>query len=194
MIVPRAEDRRLRRALDRLEQLFDEQQAPIARQLRPGLDAATLAELTAGLTPGLPAEVRIWFSWHDGAEVRGWESTLPNGLLLLSLQEALEEHAAVLAEPGTESYYSPLWLPLCGRGGYFIAIDRAVAGGEVTPVRYVGPEETDAFVVKAASLTEMIETWVRMCEEGYWRYDHTNGQWEDHLAEIPLQLRITRLV
>jgi hypothetical protein len=33
-----------------------------------------------------------------------------------------------------------------------------------------------------------------MLDEGYWVYDREAGDWEDHYAEIPLELRHTDLV
>jgi len=98
-------DARLEELLPRLEQLWAQLGAPIADQLAPGLTEAELSarERAAGLS--LPAELRIWWGWHDGVRRLqpgtrlGLESLVcaPPSLEQLFLQHYGDELAALEA-------------------------------------------------------------------------------------------------
>jgi len=77
--------------LQRLDAFFFEQDAPIAKALRPGLSQVDLDAAEAEVGFPFPQEVRDWYAWHNGVDedVPGM-IRLPNLMLLSSGREALK--------------------------------------------------------------------------------------------------------
>lgn len=189
----------MQRALAGFEARIVAQGAPAARLLRPGLADDQIDALTAHLPFAIPAEVRTWFGWHDGVDTPlDDHARLPCGDLL-SLTGALSQRESLLAQPVPDALrefrdFCPSWLPI-RHGGRYIVVDCGVAPSDVSPVRTV--DFWTEYVwedVRAPSVTAMVELWNQLIDDGYWRYDRALGDWEDHFAEMPLELRHNQLV
>jgi len=168
--------------------------------LRPGLTDEEIDALTARLPHRLPAELRTWYGWHDGAKldlpVGPWH--LGNGLNLLPLQVAVERHD-FLAQPELRSGVPAVdfrdeWLPICWFGTCYIAVDTSGDASAPCPVHALDTHgDIEWTKVRAPSLLAMVLMWVRALDEGYWVWDPENG-WEFHYNELPADLRESELV
>jgi cell wall assembly regulator SMI1 len=84
--------------LEALAARWREQGAAIADDLRPGLAEAEMQAAAEPFGLALPAEVRVWWGWHDGTASTTGTSAL--GLDLL-LPPAVESHRR-LSNPGSD--------------------------------------------------------------------------------------------
>src|SRR3954469_24843284 len=79
--------------LQQLEVHLRDLGAVVADNLRPGLGRGEVDALVGDHFDQLPAQIRTWFAWHDGAHEDGPEGVdpwLPSRMTQHSLAEALE--------------------------------------------------------------------------------------------------------
>src|SRR4051794_14350146 len=79
--------------LNELEHQWRMQKAPIASTVRPGASTDMLQSAFTDLGLRVPAEVRTWWGWHDGAERTEPHSTtmLGTGWSFFSIEHARAE-------------------------------------------------------------------------------------------------------
>lgn len=189
----------LREMLERLDRFLIEQGAPVSEALRPGLTGRDLDAAEAELGFPLPQEVREWYTWHDGIDIFAVEDDdvyLPNGLLLCSMRDAIKGRHEFL-NPGFKPLdtYPPTWLPITKKLKNTLVVDCAGAArhrSAPAPVHFLNYE--DIWDLVQPSITDMVRVWMVMIDEGYWRYDHDEEEWEDTYARIPLEHRRSRVV
>jgi cell wall assembly regulator SMI1 len=188
--------------LQRLDTFFVEQDAPVAQALHPGLSAAELDVAEAELGFPFPQEVRDWYGWHNGMDevLDGVEGSirLPNRKLLSSMREAIDARQQFLT-PGTEielvEVYEPTWLPITQADVLTIVVDCAGAAKDrQAPAPVYGIDYEDDWDQQLPSITAMVELWMTLIDQGYWRYDHDLDSWADTYAQIPLEYRRTDVV
>ena len=140
--------------LDELKARWREQGAPIAGQLQPGIDDATMAEITAPLGLTVPSEARTWYRWHNGAtETEGRTDAKMGGMgwRFLSLQRSIalvHKHRGLALEAwnGDQTQAKRgfwwTWLPLADNphGGVMFVDGSAAPDPPKTPVRYTERE------------------------------------------------------
>jgi predicted DNA-binding WGR domain protein/cell wall assembly regulator SMI1 len=108
-------------ALQKVDAAMSKADRPGHAKLRAGATEADLAGLAKHVFGGasLPADLRIWFGWHDGQE--GTTGIVPDqNRTLLSVQQAMEAWKFLGAE--SELPWKPSWLPLMenGAGDYVV--------------------------------------------------------------------------
>lgn len=188
---------RLRQALEGFEARLRSQRAPVAHSLRPGLSQAELASLTRGLPFRLPAELRTWFLWHDGAE---GDYQLPV-MDLFPLADALAERQYLLEHPipadlhESMGFMRPGWLPIghvatCTFVANCDVADLGTSSIHALDVWFGGPHWDDPL---AGSLLEMVELWNRLLDDGLWRFAAAAGEWDQTREGYSPELRATRL-
>jgi hypothetical protein len=189
---------RLEAALEGLERRFLEQGAPVGRQLGAGLSDGEIDVFTANLPFQLSDELRCFYHWHDGVQpLRRDDAEWPSfpsggGGILAPLHLAVEDYQQWMAGPNFFEY-QPMWFPINSLDGRSLVVDCGVSPGDASPIHYVD-NSVEWQENCAPSLLAVIELWNRMLDDGYWVYDQETGDWKDHYAEIPLELRLTNLV
>jgi cell wall assembly regulator SMI1 len=179
--------------LSRLEVQWREHGASIANALADGVSPHEAQSAVEPLGITLPDEVLIWLSWHNGLRPDAnlyWPASLvgPNGLALLSLEQAIDEYRsrlrqgtelAYIARPG-EVMWAPEWFPLCSADASILAADTSVAPTAPTPLRMVDWEYGDWMEPVTDSLTSLVQLWVTALEERLWWFvpDLTGGAWD----------------
>ncbi len=199
---------RLAGLLERMERAWRAQLAPIAAVLAPGaaLDDAEAAAAAAGVR--LPAELAAWYGWHDGTTVpaperreRREETWLGPGYRFYSLAEAVtarRERLQMAAEwsdlPAGRLVWDDSWFPFTiNLAGDTLAADCSVAPGVAAPVRRIAYDDEDYLTPATASVTDVVAVWVRLLEEGLWRYDASAGRWEADFDAMPPEVRASRV-
>ena len=160
------------------------------------MDAAT-----AGLPLRLSDELRCFYRWHDGVlelDDPEWGG-LPSVGILQPLRRCVEDHADWLANwPGEsmadelDDVYEPTWLPINSESCALV-VECGVRPGQASPIHFVD-YHSEWTLNCAPSLLYAVRLWNRMIDEEYWVYDSEKGEWDDHYADIPLELRLTSLV
>ena len=182
--------------LNRLEQTWVEQHAPLASHLRPGLTDTQMDDITAPLGVLLPPEARLWWGWHDGVDAPGpyrlWATGA--GQYLLSLQESVAEALFqrslqdALTDPNSTAPTVDLWrltrVPaIDSMSGSLIAIDTADRG-PLSPVYWKDRDGNSSRPPVVPSLGTMISWWIDALEDGL-GYDRTTGQWRSEFDGVP---------
>jgi hypothetical protein len=176
--------------LDELAARWREQGAAVADDLRPGLpeDEVRSAAEAVGLT--LPAEVLVWWGWHDGTGSLTAKSALGLDLLYLPMASAFrlyetERRNAALVADGSDplsqdDVWPRAWLPLSTKGaGMMMVCDCGVAEGGPTPIRHVDHEFFDrSHTPVADSLGTAVGWWIDAIDRGAWSYNRERGHWE----------------
>jgi cell wall assembly regulator SMI1 len=198
---------RLRGLLERLEAHWRRMGAPIVRFLQPELTQDEMDRLTAPLGLRLPAEARVWYAWHDGVrypkphERLGGNTSvgaisynprpLATAVETCESMRLMDQQAAVrepeVYKPGDTWQHS--WFPICDTvGGDQLVISCDVPDGAVTAVR---PWNTESFGDRTAadSLTEVVEAWVHLLDEGLMHWDGERWRHEFHRIDPDLRRR-----
>src|SRR4051812_24923109 len=129
--------------LDRLTATWRAHGVPVEEALAPGRQVTSFTSDDACLHVDLPAELRTWWAWHDGAE-EGWQGSWPlvPGLTLMSAatsrdwwQRSIElaKSGAADAPEGTpladpEYWWRQSWIPLASDGNGYIVADCDLGG------------------------------------------------------------------
>lgn len=179
--------------LDQLDAALSAQGAPVVDRWRPGLSDEQIDLATAPLGVKLPAEPRLLWSWHDGADLLESDE---NGLDLISagpgnclapLHEAVSESTrwrewALETEPDDpDSRWQKSWLPFIGE---YSVIDCSGDTGAVSPIRNTHPfsEPEDYGGIVLPSLGALVLLWIEALETGLWEWDpsENKGAWQLH--------------
>ncbi|MDQ2630056.1 MAG: SMI1/KNR4 family protein [Actinomycetota bacterium] len=189
--------------LEHLERLLAERGAPVVQRLQPPASAEALAAVEGYLGRPLPLELRQWWGWHDGTDVKPHEKAAKASIgplfEFLGAEEALKvtrestELAQEIDPDEPEVYWGPTWLAI-GTDGR-VACDIAI--GADAPVSILDVDYHKAAypgAVVAQSLGEMVRWWIEALESGAWRYDDEHDRWERRYELIPPERDRTGLV
>ena len=192
-----------------LEELYErwvQQDAPILRNLRPGLSHAEMDALVAPLGLELSRDARVWWGWHDGADAPSrsiQERSIGRpSFSYVPLAEAVElayeseQIAKDVARHGrgltanAQFWWEPTWLPITPESRGPIALDCGGPPGRPSPILRVDgsdlpPDNSDESLLrgpsfrtpKARSFAEMIGWFTDGFDAGAYRYDKTRGYW-----------------
>ena len=192
-------DARLEELLPRLEQLWAQLGAPIADQLAPGLTEAELSarERAAGLS--LPAELRIWWGWHDGVRRLqpgtrlGLESLVGVGPWeFLSCVESLDERALMSRVAG--ELWQPTWLPVLAFDAHRVFVDCGQDQDGRVPVRVWDAQPDDLDRHRLPSFAALVALWVQLLEAGSVAWSDQRPVWPGGRQDLPAELLATGLV
>jgi cell wall assembly regulator SMI1 len=191
--------------LERLQVLWGEQGAPLAKHLQPGLTNEEIDSAMGSLGLRLPTEATLWWRWHNGVPSGSPRDMGGPALACLGLEAAVREYhssrrvaeQAAMTDGEADRLWHPTWFPITNTGyGGVIACDCSVPEGSPTPIRRVAwgyNEESDVPV--AESFGQMVGWWIDAIERGAWRYDTTLERWEiDHRQLANPALELTGLV
>lgn len=178
----KADTARLERALAGLDTRLHAQQAPAFWQLKAPLSSGEVDVIAADLPFRLPAELRTWFGWHDGADN---DSVLP-GKQLLPLHLGLLIRERDLAEPTPPDLVEvwgeirPTWFPIATAGTAKIVAECGVGMDEVSSIHVIDHWSGDHWHdVLSPSILFMVETWNQFLDDGTWQYDIAKEAWDD---------------
>ncbi len=188
---------RLAGLLGEFEGELRQQGCPLVERLAPGLSPTALdASISRGLP--LPAEARVWWSWHDGAP--GTYTQPPDFFLggfwvLLSLSEAHKEYhdhrriAHIVAKtPGhgdVEDWWPWSWMPIArAMNGDSITVDLAAPEGFPSTTRLYCQGDVELVAAAQPSLAALVEVWLLALRTGAWRYQPGWG-WHREPLTLP---------
>ncbi|MDI6105955.1 SMI1/KNR4 family protein [Actinoplanes sp. NEAU-A12] len=190
--------------LVRLEAVWRAQGAPIADSLAPGLSGDDLAELEAEHGLVVPAELRLWWGWHDGVVGGGRRGGSLSAIgagpwHFLSLGEALDVrrfHIALDPSPFPESVddwngeWASWWLPVFKAGSACCFADLSTATDSGVSIHLWAQQPDDPFTPMFASFGEMVEASADGIERGYftWRRDLREWEISDALSADAMRL------
>lgn len=206
-----ADPDRLRELLARLDDHLDRQQVPIVDAWQPGLDpeqARTAVDRELGLQ--LPVEAETWFAWHDGVDPsrygRDGVWMVASDLFPMPLSRCIGEYhrrrrlAERLEEPPAipaDDIWHPLWFPLLGYiSEDLVFLDTNVPPGAAAPVhiKYAHDAPSESHQPRVPSLTDAVSVWVRMFDEGRYRFDPSTGRLDADTDGLDPQMFRTGLI
>ncbi len=189
--------------LRKLERLLTEQEAPVVERLQPPVSPVAIAALESEFGLTLPDELRLWWEWHNGTDVKPHERAVKASIgplfEFLGAEEALkvtresQELAREIDPDEPEVYWGSTWLAIGNDGR--VACDLAVnpdAPVPVLDVDYHKVAQPGAIVAK--SLGEMVAWWIEALETGAWHYDDGHDRWERTYELVPPERDQTGLV
>jgi hypothetical protein len=161
--------------LDELQSLLRERGARVADSWRPPASAEVVAKKVRALDLTVPAEVAVWWAWHDGVagdslQMRlvglGWEPLSVDGAV-----EATLTHRRLAETEDLFPDWPQSWLVLGfdGSSGRLVC-DTSVAPGEPSPIYAFFPEEPPAGPI-LPSLGGLVSFWIAAIREGVLRVD-----------------------
>jgi len=180
--------------LEHLERLLAEQGAPIVQRLQPPASAEAFAVIEAEFGLPVPEELRLWWGWHDGTNVKPHEKAAKASIgplfEFLSMEEALKatresrELALDIDPDEPEIYWGKTWLAL-GTDGR-VACDLMSGPGASVSVLDVDYHKTSKpGTIAAQSLGEMVRWWIEALESGAWRYEPEHNRWARREELVP---------
>lgn len=190
----------LPRLLDRLEEIWRRQSAPLLAHLRPGLTREQMDNILEPTGLSMPVEGEIWWSWHDGTTpgLTWGDRIIGPRYIYMTLAECVEHYLgrARSPHPRNDGAWPAYCLPIATTGARpVVGIETKVPAGASSPVYVVAwgdDEESDK--PKAPSLTQAVRYWITAYEIGAWRYDEVTSQWTHNADLIPPELDLTRLL
>jgi hypothetical protein len=191
---------RLLETLQSIESHWRRLGAPIVEGLRPGLTLDEIDGLAAEYGWQLPWELRVWWSWHDGADADCQREIGPGGFWFLSLDEALRytDHERVL-QPDTPQQRPAVW---DNNWLLFMRHDaqRLFADCTPSPLRNPGSAPVgllddweNADVAVARSLLQAADLWRWMLEQDMYEVRPPAGLLPVDSASWPLWLGLSRI-
>lgn len=184
------------------------QRAPIVEYLRPGLADATMDELCAPLGLVVPAAARVWWGWHDGAEIDGRRQAtemVGTGWRYAPLSLALDRTRSqrhITRATGAQTLdpdelWPSEWLVLSeGPHAGLIAVDGRASNDAATPVYSLdhGEKLSDARQPRARTLGEMVSWWIEGMDDGAVNFDAASGRWNYLYERLDPRRERTRLI
>ena len=203
--IDRPDVARLRGLLETMEGAWREEDAPIVPLLRPGLTDEQIDDLCQPLGLAVPLELRVWWNWHDGADlpsngngahraINSWSEFLP----LASALELCQRKRQWFPVDGDEPYWKESWLPFSHAGGpdtLFVDCARIVHP-DTAPVRVQDHDWQRVEVDAANSLTHAVALWSWVAQSGIRRWDSEADlpHWELDWDAVPLFIQWTGLL
>jgi cell wall assembly regulator SMI1 len=190
--------------LDQLAAQWRKHDAPIARQLAPGLSDTEIDALTAPLGLTVPAEARTWWGWHNGAHnasvLTSGGKAFPSLDRCVSLAARMRDMAydvtrphrlsATAADEMAREVWNWDWLPLCEDGvGTMLVIDAAAdsPARDVCAVWYRAHDQSsDQAVVVAPSIGALVREWTRVLETSTGSVIPETDQWALEFETLPV--------
>jgi hypothetical protein len=173
-------------SIDLLEAVRDRWQqdgAPTADALRPGLTDAEMDDLTAPLDLRLPLEARTLWGWHDGAELglnvrwigRGWEP-LPLSRAVSLTQEYRDLLWGLEGDDLGPAIWPESFLVMTRPDQpNVLAVD--CDGDLPTSLVYHFDPEAGVAVLFANSIGQLIGRWLRAMETRVAHFDRSRSRW-----------------
>jgi hypothetical protein len=198
----------LEEKLARMEAAWRQQDAPIVDFLAPGLSEAELNRWEEETQLPLPPELRVWWGWHNGAALQPpggvpYSRTIgPGWWEFLSLEDATRERAWRLGGnwrpfpadlDDWQGDWAEPWLPMVTADRYCLLVDCSAA----TPnghVPVLDSEADDVFTPCAVSVSQLIDLWVFVLEEGYSLWSAEIRNWRQRTLELPHPIRVSGCV
>jgi SMI1/KNR4 family protein SUKH-1 len=195
--VPNPDLQSLQQRLLQLEDIWRRAGDRRGDLLRPGLTVEQVDEATEPLGLQLPAEAKVWWGWHDGADSVTNLSIGP-GPFFRTLEEAVSIYQESLSlaqeapRPEWIDWAWPRWVfPFAGSTEWCLVVDCRNPGQPAAPVGRRHISDASPFEPGAPSMLSLVENWIELYESGLY---HWNGQhWEEDYMAIPLELRGTGL-
>jgi hypothetical protein len=189
--------------LAHLEELLGERGAPVVPRLQPPATPEALAAVEEHLGRPLPREVRLWWGWHDGTDIKPDERAVRGSIgpsfIFLRTEWAIEDsqwrrkEAEDIAPEDPDSLWRKTWLAIGTLG--IVACDCGVEVGAPVPILKGDPHLVDeAGTVAARSFGEMVRWWIEALETGAWFYAPEHERWERRSELISLERDLTRLI
>jgi hypothetical protein len=189
--------------LERLEGLLVEQGAPIVQRFRPPASAEALATVEDYLDRPLPLEVKQWWGWHDGTDIkpdeRAVRGSIGPGFIFLGAKRAAEDSRWVRNDAeevwpeDPDRLWRKTWLAIDPLGR--IACDCAGEADAPVPIVKGDPHlVSEVGDVAARSFGEMVGWWIEALETGAWIYELEQERWERNPELISLERDLTRLI
>lgn len=173
--------------LEELEQRWRDRGLPILDQLRPGLTDDEIDDLMAPLGLELPEEARVWWRWHDGADLTGtsgeWAFSPAGSVVFTPLARQVEHYrempsrsSALAGRAGRDEdfWWRPSWFALT-QGRPEVVCDCAAPGPASPIYAYDVSMWEGLHTPRADSFGQVVTWWIRAYDDGIWRYDH--GKW-----------------
>ena len=191
--------------LDRLEDHWRRQEAPILEHLRPGLSDDEMDSLTDPLGLRLPTEARTWWGWRGGADIaadRPQSYLMSPDRIFYTVEHAVEQYRSARRlwediDPDNADYWwRPTWFPITYWVGY-IRLDCDVEEGAATPIYHADSHDHDAKGLtepRVPSFGVMMDWWLDAFECGAWCYDAEAEGWRYDYTLLPRERELTRLV
>jgi len=158
----------------------------------------------------LPPELRVWWGWHNGAasEPPGgvpYSRTVgPGSWEFLSLEDATAARSWRLGmnrrvysgDPDDwQGDWADAWLPVATSDGYCLFVDcSTVTPTGTVPVRNWDHTPDDVFTPCAVSVSQMVDLWVYVLEEGYSMWSAEIGNWQQRHHDVPEPIRLSACV
>ena len=189
--------------LEDLERLLAEQGAPVVGRLQPPATSAAVADVESYLGFPLPTELRQWWGWHNGTDVKPHELAVKGSIgpsyKFLATDRAVRfsrelRTGAEEDEPeDPDSLWASSWIAIGSQGR--VACECNIHRDAPVPVLDVDYHKTSKpGAVVADSLGEMVRWWIEALESGAWRYDEEHDRWERTYELIPPERDRTGLV
>jgi cell wall assembly regulator SMI1 len=186
-----------------LERLLTEQKAPIVARFRPPASADEIAAVESFFGRQLPTELKLWWGWHNGTDVKPHERAAKASIGplfdFLNSAEALKatQDSRAIAEEtdpdDPETWWGRTWLAIGSSGA--VACDVDVRPDAPVPVLDVDYHKTSSpGDVVAESLGQMVGWWIEAIDSGAWRYDDEHDRWERRFELVPPERDVTGLV
>lgn len=180
--------------LEHLERLLVDQGAPVVQRLQPPASAEALAAVEVHLGRPLPLELRQWWGWHDGTDIKPHERAVrgligPSFIFLrtgraIKVTRECRDDAEDIAPEDPDSLWGTTWLAIGTHGK--VACDCAVDADAPVPILDVDYHHTDIpGKVAARSLGEMVRWWIEALESGAWIYEPEHDWWERRAELVP---------
>ena len=159
--------------------------APIAVLALPGATSEQLDTAEHALGFALPADVRAWFSWHNGQRFDdggGYEPTIGGCFWLYSVERCVAhrqeglDFASRYFPAEADEWYAPSWFPLAESAPGLLFADCAAWSDGGSPVGLQDKEEID-YPSAEPTLTELVALWVDTLESGAGAYDPAHPAW-----------------
>ena len=189
--------------LEHLERLLVGQRAPVVERFQRPASQEVLAEVEAHLGLPLPDELRQWWEWHDGTDIKPHERAVRGligpSFLFLRTERAIKVtrecriDAEDIAPEDPDSVWGATWLAIGSHGK--VACQCAVAASDPVPILNVDYHHVDVpGTIAAHSFGEMVRWWIEALESGAWIYEPEHDWWERREELVPPERELTGLV
>lgn len=179
-------------SIDLLEELAARWRAhklPILDNLRLGISDDDIDTIVGPLGLGLPTEGKVWWGWHDGANVpRGYadDRYVGSHLEFLPLANAARHYEESRASFDEIGQPADLWWPknqfiITRKSSGDITFDSSVPQESPSPIFSVLHHDRNPHIdfknPAARSFGEMVTWWIEAWDDGIWGYDKDTGKW-----------------